>query len=335
MNLSQKEWYIGIDLGGTAIKLAFVTEQGEIAYKVEEATPVSEDGDHTLLQMNHMIEKGLNALQLDRQDMKGIGIGAPAFLDLERGFVYSAVNLGWKDFPLKDRLEEITKMPVIVDNDANVAALGEMWQGAGQGATNLLCITLGTGVGGGVIIQGQIYHGARGTSGEIGHYTSIVDGGYPCNCGKTGCLETVASATGIVRLALEALDQEQGLGKPSTLARYLAEKGRIEAKDVVICAQEGDLLSLQILEQVGHYLGIALGNYAIVMNPEKIVIGGGVSKAGEVLFKRIRNYYDKYALPNFTGNIEIVPATLGNDAGVIGAAWLVHSKIVNLDGKDG
>lgn len=332
MNLSQNEWYIGIDLGGTAIKLAIVTEQGEISYKAEEATPVSEDGDLTLLQMNHMIEEGLNTLQIDRQDVKGIGIGAPAFLDLERGFVYSAVNLGWKDYPLRDRLEEIAQLPVIVDNDANVAALGEMWQGAGQGATNLLCITLGTGVGGGVIIQGQIYHGARGTSGEIGHYTSIAERGYQCNCGKTGCLETVASATGIVRLALEALggeadEQDQSSRKPSTLAQVLAEKGRIEAKDVVICAQEGDQLSQRVLEQVGLYLGLALGNYAIVMNPEKIVIGGGVSKAGEVLFQPIRKYYDKYALPAFTGNIEIVPATLGNDAGVIGAAWLVHSKI--------
>lgn len=328
MDLSPKEeWYVGIDLGGTAIKLAFVTEQGEIAYKAEEATPVSEGGDQALFTMNQMIEKGLNALQLERKIVKGIGIGAPAFLDLERGFVYSAVNLGWKDFALKDRLEEITKLPVIVDNDANVAALGEMWQGAGQGATNLLCITLGTGVGGGVIIQGQIYHGAKGTSGEIGHYTSIADGGYLCNCGKTGCLETVASATGIVRLAQEELEKSQELRSSSTLAQVLSENGSIEAKDVAICAQEGDLLSQHVLNQVGNYLGIALGNYAIVMNPEKIVIGGGVSKAGEVLFKPIQEYYDKYALPLFTGKIEIVPAALGNDAGVIGAAWLVHSKL--------
>jgi glucokinase len=319
-----EEWYIGIDLGGTAIKLAIVTEQGEIKYKAEEATPVSEGGDQALYKMNQMIEKGLIALQLKRQHVKGIGIGAPAFLDLEKGFVYSAVNLGWKDYALKDRLEEITKLPVIVDNDANAAALGEMWQGAGQGATNLLCITLGTGVGGGVIIHGQIYHGARGTSGEIGHYTVLAEEGYQCNCGKTGCLETIASATGIVRIAMDALAEEKR--NPSTLAQVLSENGRIEAKDVTNCAQEGDILSQHVLNQVGYYLGIALGNYAIVMNPEKIVIGGGVSKAGEVLFKPIREYYDKYALPLFTGRIEIVPASLGNDAGVIGAAWLVHSK---------
>jgi glucokinase len=321
--LNHKEWYAGIDLGGTTIKLALLSEGGEIAYKAEEPTDVASGGDHILHQMNGLIERGLDDLHLDRNQLKGIGIGAPAFLDLEKGVVRKAVNLGWENYALKDKLQEITQLPVIVDNDANIAALGEMWKGAGEGAADLLCITLGTGVGGGVILNGQIYHGARGTSGEIGHVTVVPEGGFLCNCGKTGCLETVASATGIVRLTKEALED----GRQSLLSGVLQENGKIEARDIAMAADKGDELSCDILDRVGYYLGLCLGNYAVVVNPKKIVIGGGVSKAGDVLFKPIQKYYDKYALTGFTGEIEIVPATLGNDAGVFGAAWLVHSKL--------
>lgn len=321
--MNHKEWYVGIDLGGTSIKLALITPDGEIVFKAEDPTDVASGGDHILYQMNEMIDRGLKELRLDRTQVKGVGIGAPAFLDMETGFVHEAVNLGWKNFALKDKLQKVTQLPVIADNDANIAALGEMWKGAGEGAKNILCITLGTGVGGGVITNGQIHHGARGTSGEIGHVTVVPEGGFQCNCGKTGCLETVASATGIVRLAQEALQN----GKRSLLQEILQEKGKLEAKDIAWAAEKGDELSLEILDRVGFYLGLTLGNYAVVMNPEKVVIGGGVSKAGEVLFKPIRSYYKKYALAHLTGQIGIVPATLGNDAGVIGAAWLVHTKL--------
>lgn len=321
--LSTQEWYVGIDLGGTAIKLAIVTNQGEIAFKAEQPTDVAGGGDQILHQMNEMIDKGLVELKLTRQQLKGIGIGAPAFLDLERGYVYEAVNLGWKDYPLKDRLEEITGLPVIVDNDANVAALGEMWKGAGEGAKDLLCITLGTGLGGGVILNGQIYHGAKGSAGEIGHFTVVPEGGHLCGCGKTGCIETIASATGISRIATEAV-QAGGEGR---LAQVLQENGRIEAKDVAEAAEADDKIALAVLDKIGHYLGLTLGNYAVILNPEKIVIGGGVSKAGDILFNPIRQAYKNFGLTRLTGDIEIIPATLGNDAGVIGTAWLVHSKL--------
>nr|WP_025028746.1 ROK family glucokinase [Caldalkalibacillus mannanilyticus] len=320
--MKQDKWYVGIDLGGTAIKLAIVNSNGEIAYKESQPTQVAEGGDRILHQMDEMIIRGIEDLALKKEDLQGIGIGAPAFLDLERGYVYEAVNLGWKDYPLKDRLEEITGLPVVVDNDANTAALGEMWKGAGSGASDLLVITLGTGVGGGVISKGKIFHGSRGTSGEIGHVTVVTKGGYRCNCGKQGCLETLASATGIVKLATDALKE----GTSSTLAETLKANGALEAKDVAFAADAGDELALSVLDQVGFYLGWTLGNYAVLLNPEKIVVGGGVSRAGEVLFKPIRDYYRQYALPHLTGDIEIVAATLGNDAGVIGSAWLVHSK---------
>lgn len=320
--------YVGIDLGGTAIKLALVSVEGQILYQTTSPTDVKGGGDDILKRMVRLMEEGLAQLSLTKEAVLGIGIGAPGFMDLETGFVYEAVNLGWRDYPLKEKLTALTGMPVFVDNDANIAALGEMWRGSGAGAKDLLCVTLGTGVGGGVILNGDIYHGARGTAGEIGHITVVTDKekAFRCNCGKKGCLETMASATGIVRLAMEALtDQEhQEEAKGSQLAALFREKGTIEAKDLFEAAKEQDALSIRIVEQVGYYLGLALGNYAIILNPEKIVIGGGVSKAGDILFDPIREQYRQFALPHLTGEVEIIPASLGNDAGVIGAAWLVH-----------
>jgi glucokinase len=322
--VSEKKWYVGIDLGGTAIKLAIISENGDIAYKKETATNIAGGSDQILYQMNEMIGHGLMALQLTREQLEGIGLGAPGFMDLDKGYVYEAVNLGWKEYPLKERLQEITGLSVTVDNDGNTAALGELWKGAGQGSEQLLCITLGTGLGGGAILNGQIHHGARDTAGEIGHVTVMPDGGARCNCGKSGCIETIASATGIVRLALEALKGN----KESLLATTLEENGKIEARDVAAAAEKGDPLALHIFDRVGYYLGLTLGNYAVLLNPEKIVIGGGVSKAGDILFNPIRQYYNEFGLTRLTGDIDIVGATLGNDAGVIGAAWLVHSKTI-------
>ncbi|EGL81708.1 glucokinase, ROK family [Caldalkalibacillus thermarum TA2.A1] len=320
------QYCFGVDLGGTSIKGAIVSDQGDIAYKTSQPTAVKGDGDVIVQQMEDMLKEALKRLQLDPSRIKGVGIGAPAFMDLETGFVYEAVNLGWKNYPLKERLESKLGLPVFVDNDANTAALGEMWRGAGQGETELLCITLGTGLGAGVIVHGDIYHGARGTAGEMGHVTVVPQGGHPCNCGKTGCLETIASATGIVRLATEALQEHDG-STVSELASIYRTKRRITARDVAAAAQEGDPLARQVLDKVGYYLGLALANYAVCFNPAKIIIGGGVSQAGDVLFAPIRQTYKRFALTHLTGEIDIVPAILGNDAGVIGAAWLAHSRL--------
>ncbi|MDQ0340359.1 glucokinase [Caldalkalibacillus uzonensis] len=320
-------YYFGLDLGGTSIKGAVVSEQGDIVYKTTQPTAVG-NGDAVVQQMEDMLNEALRSLQTDRSRIKGVGIGAPAFMDLTSGFVYEAVNLGWKNYPLKERLESLLNMPVVVDNDANTAALGEMWQGAGQGETELLCITLGTGLGAGVIVHGDIYHGARGSAGEMGHVTVVPQGGHPCNCGKTGCLETIASATGIVRLATEALQSAgPSVAETSVLGPVCRSAGRLTARHVAEAAQKGDQLAQGVLNKVGYYLGLALANYAVSFNPAKIVIGGGVSQAGDVLFSPIRETYKTFALTHLTGEIEIVPATLGNDAGVIGAAWLVHARL--------
>jgi glucokinase len=315
--------YVGIDLGGTSIKLALIDQAGDILYRAESPTDVQGGGDSILYQIRDMIETGLRSGSYDRAQIKGVGMGAPGFLRMKDGVMLEAVNIGWKNYPVRDRLQQIVNLPVFLENDANVAAYGEQWKGAGKEARDVLCVTLGTGVGGGVIINNQIHHGANDTAGEIGHMTVIPEGGYRCNCGKYGCLETVASATGMVRIATDMLVQDPQ--RQSTLRPIVEQRGKLVAKDIAIAAQEGDVLALDVIDRVAFYLGLALGNYAIVMNPEKIVIGGGVSKAGDVLFEPLRKYYRQFALSHLTGEIEIVPAILGNDAGMIGAARLVHA----------
>lgn len=321
MHMSEK-MYIGIDLGGTSIKLAFISSLGKIIYQTSAPTEIRQDDpDHILHQMNDMINQGLVQHRLNKANCLGLGIGAPAFLDMQTGHVKEAINLGWKNYPLKEKLSTITQLPVEVDNDANTAALGEMWKGAGQGEQELLCVTLGTGVGGGIIINGDIHHGAQGTAGEIGHITVVPEGGFQCNCGKTGCLETVASATGMVKIARQLLKESK---HQSYLKNILNEKGELSTIDIAKAAREGDPLAQEVINRVGFYLGLALGNYTVTMNPGKIVIGGGVSKAGDILFDSIRHAYKRFALPHLTGEIEIVAAQLGNDAGFYGAAWLIH-----------
>ncbi len=221
-------------------------------------------------------------------------------------------------------LEVETSLPAVIDNDANCAALGEMWKGAGNGAKDLVCVTLGTGVGGGVITNGDIVHGVSGAAGEIGHITSMAEGGAPCNCGKTGCLETIASATGIVRIATEALNEGTPAGE---LAAVYKETGYVTAKDVFDSGKRNDQLALKVIDSVALHLGIALANIANTLNPEKIVLGGGVSKAGNVLLDPIKAQFLRNSFPRVAQSTEISIATLGNDAGVIGAAWLVKNKI--------
>ncbi|MED0688062.1 ROK family glucokinase [Anoxybacillus ayderensis] len=320
-----EQWLVGVDLGGTTVKLAFVNMYGEIICKWEIPTDKSEQGKHITTHIAKAIDEKLRELDELKERLVGIGIGAPGPVNMATGDIYEAVNLGWKNFPLKDRLEMETGLPVVVDNDANIAAIGEMWKGAGDGAKNLILVTLGTGVGGGVIVNGQIVHGTNGAGGEIGHITSIPEGGAPCNCGKTGCLETIASATGIVRIATERLQQTD---ERSRLRDVWNETGAITAKDVFDAAKENDAFALQIVDEVTFHLGLALANLANGLNPEKIVIGGGVSKAGDLLAQTVARHFKRFAFPRVAEAADIVIATLGNDAGVIGGAWLVKTNIL-------
>ncbi|MCM3712903.1 ROK family glucokinase [Halalkalibacter oceani] len=317
-----EEWYVGIDVGGTTIKMAFITATGQIVTKWEIPTNKQEEGKYITTDIaNEIAQKWQKHKQQDVR-LTSLGLGAPCFFEMETGFVYQAVNIGWRNFPLKDELEQKTGLPVTVDNDANMAALGEMWRGAGEGAANLLCVTLGTGVGGGIIANGRILHGVNGMAGEIGHITAVPEGGAPCNCGKTGCLETIASATGIARLAIEQVAS----APDSVLHRHLQETGKLTAKQVFKAYAEADEAAEKVVKEVGFHLGLALANLANALNPEIIVIGGGVSRAGEPLLAVIEHYFSCYALKRVKEGVRFKIATLGNDAGVIGGAWLARES---------
>ena len=251
---------------------------------------------------------------IDRKDVAGVGVGVPGPVD-GQGIVHRAVNLGWGVFNMEETLSGLLDgMVVKGGNDANVAALGEMWKGGGQGYSNLVAVTLGTGVGGGIIIDGKILTGATGAGGEIGHI-HIQDGETDqCGCGNYGCLEEYASATGVVRLAgrtLAASDMDSVL-----------RAGEVSAKTVFDAVKAGDALAISVAEQFGEYLGKGLAAIAGVVNPEIFVIGGGVSKAGEVLFQYIQPAYQKYVFHG-SKDAKFALATLGNDAGIFGAAKLV------------
>lgn len=318
----EEKWYVGVDIGGTTIKMAFVTSYGEIVTKWEIPTDKQDGGKQITTDIARAIDRKCEELNEPKTKLVAIGMGAPGFIEMKTGFIYHAVNIGWRDFPLKDRLEMESGLPVTVDNDANIAALGEMWRGAGDGAKNLLCVTLGTGVGGGIIANGQILHGVNGMAGEIGHITSIAEGGAPCNCGKTGCLETISSATGIARIATEGLADF-----PDSKLQYTFEKMEtLTAKDIFTAAAHQDPLAMKVLDEVSFHLGLALANIANALNPEKIVLGGGVSKAGEVLLNLVEKHFKRYALGRVAEGADFRIATLGNDAGVIGGAWLAKQE---------
>jgi glucokinase len=317
------KWLVGIDLGGTTIKIAFITFDGTIVEKWEIPTNLKEEGKYIVNDIALSLEEKLTELQKPKEQLASIGMGAPGFIDMKTGFIYHAVNIGWRDYPLREELEKLTGLPVIIDNDANIAAIGEMWRGAGDGEGNLLMVTLGTGVGGGIIVNGHIIHGTNGMAGEIGHITAIPDGGAPCNCGKTGCIETIASATGISRIAKEKAAKNPS----SSLYGLFMEKGELEAKEVAMAAEKEDSTAIETLDEVAFHLGLVIANISNTFNPGKIVIGGGVSKAGNTLMSRVEKQFNRFALPRVAEGAVLTVATLGNDAGIIGGAWLAKHNI--------
>ncbi|WP_379966268.1 ROK family glucokinase [Ectobacillus sp. sgz5001026] len=318
-----EKWIVGVDLGATTIKLAFITYQGDLLCKWEIPTNLSDNGIYIPTEIAKAIEMKLAEMGESKSKLAGIGIGAPGPVNLETGIVYEAINIGWRNYPLMQLMQEETGLLVSVDNDANVASLGEMWKGAGAGASDIVCVTLGTGVGGGVITNGELVHGISGAAGEIGHITVIPENGALCNCGKTGCLETIASATGIVRLAKEAL---QSSNDSSVLRDVMRSTGTITAKDVFDAAKT-DAIAMAVVKTMAYHLGLTIANMANILNPEKIVIGGGVSHAGEFLLSLVQEQFTRFAFPRVAKSTKLAIATLGNDAGVVGSAWLVIKKI--------
>lgn len=316
---------IGIDLGGTTVKFAILTEEGDIQQKWSIETDISEQGTKIVPSIIESIEKHMKMYSLTAEDFVGIGMGSPGTVDAVNGTVIGAYNLNWKTLqPIREQIESATHIPFFIDNDANVAALGEAWRGAGESDPDVVFLTLGTGVGGGIIVGGRLAHGSIGAAGEVGHITVEPDG-YECTCGKTGCLETVASATGVVHLARDFSDSFAGDSK----LKYIIDDGQlITAKDVFGLAKEEDPLALMVVDKVAYYLGLASSHLANTLNPSTIVLGGGVSKAGDILTETIQPYFEKYTFPTIRQSTKIRLAILGNDAGVIGASSLVRASVV-------
>lgn len=307
------KYCFGVDVGGTTVKMGLLEEEGKIVDKWEITTDTSEEGKAILPNVAASIENKMKEHGLTKDDIIGVGAGVPAPVTAE-GIVNGSANLGWNYKEVKKELEELTGMKACIGNDANVAALGEMWKGGGAGEMNVIMVTLGTGVGGGVIINGKVLVGANGAGGEIGHLCVNYEEKDKCGCGNCGCLEQYASATGIVRLAKKKLGQEL---RPTILT-----KEDVTAKDVFDAVKAGDETAKEIAVEFGRYLGYALANLAAVLDPAVIVIGGGVSKAGEVLIPYIREPFMERAF--FANrNVKFALATLGNDAGICGAAKLV------------
>jgi len=309
------KYCFGIDIGGTTVKMGLFQEDGELLDKWEIKTRTENQGEAILPDIAQAVKAKMAEKKLVKEQIIGLGMGLPAPVT-EDGIVQNTANLGWGYKEVTRELEELLDgMKVIPGNDANVAALGEMWKGGGKGHKNVIMVTLGTGVGGGIIVDGKCLVGAHGAGGEIGHLCVNYQETETCGCGKKGCLEQYASATGIVRMAKKELAAS---GENSVLR----DAEEISAKAVLDAFKENDPVAVATMEKVGEQLGGALAIICCVTDPETIVIGGGVSKAGQPLIDCIRKYYREYAFESCK-DTPIVIATLGNDAGIYGAAKMV------------
>ena len=308
------KYCFGIDVGGTSVKCGLFQTDGTLVDKWEIPTRTENKGENILPDVAETIRNKMQEKDIDKADVAGVGIGIPGAINT-KGEAACAVNLYWGFKPVAKELSELTGLPAKAGNDANVAALGEAWKGAAAGAQNVVMATLGTGVGGGIIVGGKIVAGHHGAGGEIGHANIDHSENEKCNCGNSGCLEQYASATGIVRVARQILESSS---ETSTLRGI----EKLTAKDVLDAFKAGDVLAGKIMEQVGDKLGGALAFIAAVVDPEAIVIGGGVSKAGQPLIDCIQKYYRQYAF-SLCKDTPMVIASLGNDAGIYGAAKMV------------
>ena len=304
----------GVDLGGTTVKIAYFDEDGTMLDKWEIPTVTENEGTQILPDIAAAVNGYLTEKGVDKQSIIGIGIGVPGPVD-GKGVVNKCINLGWGVFNIQQALSALTGLPVRAGNDANMAALGESWKGGGQGCDNMVLATLGTGVGGGIILDGKPLSGVHGAAGEIGHLVLEPHETEVCGCGKRGCVEQYCSATGIVRLAKKHLAE-------SDAESSLRGMDNLTCKDVFDAGKSGDAAALAILEQVYDYMGQFLANICCTVDPEVVVLGGGVSKAGQPLLDGAKRYFDRYIF-HASKDIRFALAALGNDAGAYGAFKLV------------
>jgi len=318
---------IGVDLGGTYIKTALITQKGTILHKAEVPSEKENGPEGVLQNIYHSIRLVIKEKNVSLDNILTIGVGSPGPLNTKKGIVCNAVNLpGWINIPLRDRINAEFNIPVNLENDANAAAFGEYWKGAGKGSDIMLAYTLGTGVGGGVIIRGELIRGTNDSAGELGHMT-IIPEGQICSCGNRGCLEAYASATALVRNTLAKLKK----GAPSLLNDWILQGKTLTAKLIDQAHREGDKLATLALTQVGTFLGLGVANVVSVLNPDVVVIGGGMIRAGEVILDPLRREVESRVFAEQFEHLKIVEAQLGNNAGVIGAAGLALESIKKIE----
>ncbi|MGH7662819.1 MAG: ROK family protein [Gemmatimonadaceae bacterium] len=317
----RKRYIIGVDLGGTNIVAGALTEDGSRQIAVRSQPTRAEQGAEEVVdRILHSIEMVISDTRAEtgaaRTDFLGVGVGAPGPLDREKGLVIVAPNLGWRDFPLRDRISAAVDLPAAIDNDANCATYGEWWQGAARGGRNVVGLTIGTGIGGGLILEGELYHGSSDVAGEIGHTTIDMTGRH-CKCGNYGCLEAYASGTAIADRAREALEREP---ESSTLVAMV--DGNLEAitsQTVYDAATDGDALANEIVRDTARFLGAGVANLLNIFNPDTVVIAGGVTQAGERLFEPLLTEVKRRAFRPAVEACRIVPGELPGTAGIVGA----------------
>lgn len=312
---------IGIDVGGTNVKIALVDEKGKIKYSNSVPTRAEMGYEYTVNNIKQAIYDLLKETKLEPKNIEGIGFGFPGQVDYKLGIVRLAPNIpGWVDVPIAKLIEDEFHIPTRVDNDVRCAALGELNFGAGKGCENLICITVGTGIGSGLIVNGKLVRGASNAAGEIGHIKLQMNDGPICGCGDTGCLEAFASGPSIVAMAEDYIR-----GGKSTKFREMANSNPITPYIVCEAAKAGDPVAKRIFTIMGEYIGIGMASVVNLLNPEKIIVGGGVADAGEILMTPLKETLKKRAMKIAGEAVEVVPAQLGNTAGVIGASLLIES----------
>ncbi len=313
---NNKPYIIGVDLGGTKILTVAATREGNILLRKKEETRAYEGPEIVLAQIVSNIKEVIKLQGIKREEMLAVGICAAGFYNYKEKVIMESPNLkNWTNIPLSKMVEEEINLPVYVENDANAAAYGEYRLGAGRGKSHMIYITVSTGIGGGIIVDGEIYHGSEGYAGEIGHVTIDINGP-ECKCGNRGCLETLASGTAIARKAAEVL----AVGRHSKMLEIASMEGReeVSARHVFTAAGLGDEAAAEIVEEAVEYLGAGLAGMANILNPEMFVIGGGVSMSGNSFFQPLRKVFCRRAAGPVSGKVEIVPAGLGDEAGIVG-----------------
>ncbi|WP_027340071.1 ROK family protein [Halonatronum saccharophilum] len=309
-----KDYVIGVDLGGTKILTAIADLEGNILAKVRKDTEAKKGKDVVIQRIKDTVYEVIKEIDGDLSEVKGVGLGVPGPLNISEGIIKSTPNLDFDNLNIIEELSDLN-LPIFLENDANAAAIGEKWFGAGKGADNMLYITVSTGIGGGIIINKDIYHGVGDGAGEIGHITLIPDSKVQCGCGNYGCWEALASGTALIRMGREAVESDCD----TKIAQLVDSPEEIDGAIIAQAFKEGDEVAKELMNQLATYLGIGLASMINVFNPEKIVVGGGVSQSWDLLKDKVSETIDKRAMSSLVEGVEVVTADLGSEVGVIGA----------------